>query len=182
MSVDILTPQQFEAATRPPPAPVTPALPKAPAAVPPPTSSPPRPQPPATAAMIRPTEMLSAKTLADPRSRQARADLATFASDERMVQLCNLEAGSDSQMAHGFQAGAGRALRNGGGKNHWNHHRREWRGWLGTAKASSALNSWLAIWSPRKNGTSLACRRCIDRNPAGFTRQPAGRDTAAVVW
>ncbi|BCH02360.1 hypothetical protein MesoLj131c_44210 [Mesorhizobium sp. 131-3-5] len=36
--------------------------------------------------------MLSAKTLADPRSRQARADLATFASDERMVQLCNLEA------------------------------------------------------------------------------------------
>ena len=42
--------------------------------------------------MIRPTEMLSAKTLADPRSRQARADLATFASDERMVQLCNLEA------------------------------------------------------------------------------------------
>ncbi|UVK41609.1 DUF930 domain-containing protein [Mesorhizobium sp. AR10] len=42
--------------------------------------------------MIHPTEMLSAKTLADPRSRQARADLATFASDERMVQLCNLEA------------------------------------------------------------------------------------------
>lgn len=42
--------------------------------------------------MIRATEMLSGKTLADPRSRQARADLATFASEERMVQLCNLEA------------------------------------------------------------------------------------------
>ncbi|MBN9550500.1 MAG: DUF930 domain-containing protein [Alphaproteobacteria bacterium] len=42
--------------------------------------------------MVRATEMLSGKTLADPRSRQARADLATFASDERMVQLCNLEA------------------------------------------------------------------------------------------
>ncbi|WP_404927252.1 DUF930 domain-containing protein [Mesorhizobium sp. ORM16] len=42
--------------------------------------------------MIRPTQMLSARTLADPRSRQARADLKTFASDERMVQLCNLEA------------------------------------------------------------------------------------------
>ncbi|PDQ18759.1 hypothetical protein CN311_23215 [Mesorhizobium sanjuanii] len=42
--------------------------------------------------MIRATEMLSARTLADPRSRQARADLATLASDERMVQLCNLEA------------------------------------------------------------------------------------------
>ena len=36
--------------------------------------------------------MLSAKTLADPRSRQARADLATFAEGERLAQLCNLEA------------------------------------------------------------------------------------------
>jgi len=42
--------------------------------------------------MIRPTEMLSAKTLADPRSRQVRADLATFASEDRMSQLCNIEA------------------------------------------------------------------------------------------
>ncbi|TGR33649.1 DUF930 domain-containing protein [Mesorhizobium sp. M8A.F.Ca.ET.202.01.1.1] len=42
--------------------------------------------------MIHPTRMLSAKTLADPRSKQARADLETLASDERMVQLCNLEA------------------------------------------------------------------------------------------
>lgn len=42
--------------------------------------------------MIHATEMLSGKTLADPRSRQARADLATFASEERTVQLCNLEA------------------------------------------------------------------------------------------
>ena len=92
MSVDILTPQQFEASTRPPPVPAAPALPEAPARVPTPASSPPGPQPPTAPAMIRPTEMLSAKTLADPRSRQARADLATFASDERMVQLCNLEA------------------------------------------------------------------------------------------
>ncbi|WP_258593278.1 DUF930 domain-containing protein [Mesorhizobium sp. AR07] len=93
VSVDILTPQQFEAATKPPPPALeAPALPEAPATVPPPVSSPPGPQPPAAPAMIRPTEMLSAKTLADPRSRQARADLATFASDERMVQLCNLEA------------------------------------------------------------------------------------------
>jgi hypothetical protein len=92
VSVDILTPQQFEAASRPPPAPVSPTVPEVPAAVPPPAATPPAPQPPAAPAMIRPTEMLSAKTLADPRSRQARADLATFASDERMVQLCNLEA------------------------------------------------------------------------------------------
>ncbi|WP_245455996.1 DUF930 domain-containing protein [Mesorhizobium sp. M7A.F.Ca.US.008.03.1.1] len=93
VSVDILTPQQFEASTRPPPTPVAPAVPEVrEAAVPPLASSPPVSQPPTAAAMIRPTEMLSAKTLADPRSRQARADLATFASDERMVQLCNLEA------------------------------------------------------------------------------------------
>ncbi|MGX7872726.1 DUF930 domain-containing protein [Mesorhizobium sp. ORM6] len=93
VSVDILTPEQFEASTMPPPAP-TPAAPATSQvqAPPPPASNPPKPQPPTASAMIRPTEMLSAKTLADPRSRQARADLATFASDERMVQLCNLEA------------------------------------------------------------------------------------------
>jgi len=89
VSVDILTPRQFEASTRPPPAS---AAEEAPAAQPRPPSAPATPQPPAKPAMVRATEMLSGKTLADPRSRQARADLATFASDERMVQLCNLEA------------------------------------------------------------------------------------------
>ncbi|WP_245318369.1 MULTISPECIES: DUF930 domain-containing protein [unclassified Mesorhizobium] len=92
VSVDILTPQQFEASTRPPPAPAPPSAPEAQAPAPTPTPSAPRSTPPTAPTMIRPTEMLSAKTLADPRSRQARADLATFASDERMVQLCNLEA------------------------------------------------------------------------------------------
>ena len=42
--------------------------------------------------MIVARTMLSGKTLADPRSRQARRDLATFADSERVVQLCNLEA------------------------------------------------------------------------------------------
>lgn len=90
ISVDILTPQQFEASTRPPPAQAAQEPP-----TPPPQPAPAAPvvaQPPPKPAMIRATEMLSAKTLADPRSRQARADLATFASEERMVQLCNLEA------------------------------------------------------------------------------------------
>ena len=85
VSVDILTQQQFEASTRPPPAPAAEGLR-------PPTPAPAIPQPPAKPAMIRATEILSGKTLADPRSRQARADLATLASDERMVQLCNVEA------------------------------------------------------------------------------------------
>lgn len=91
VSVDILTPEQFEAATNPQPAP---DMLKTPAATAPPSANTFPASPPVTAppAMIRPTEMLSAKTLADPRSRQARADLATFASGERMVQLCNLEA------------------------------------------------------------------------------------------
>lgn len=92
VSVDILAPEQFEASARPPPASAAAAVPEARAAEPPPASNPPKTQPPAAPAMIRPTRMLSAKTLADPRSRQARADLRTFASDERMVQLCNLEA------------------------------------------------------------------------------------------
>lgn len=42
--------------------------------------------------MVQATRMLGDKALADPRSRRARADLATFAVDERAVQLCNLEA------------------------------------------------------------------------------------------
>ena len=42
--------------------------------------------------MVVARTMLSGKTLADPRSRQARKDLATFADSERVIQLCNLEA------------------------------------------------------------------------------------------
>ncbi|RUW89290.1 hypothetical protein EOA35_32920, partial [Mesorhizobium sp. M8A.F.Ca.ET.023.01.1.1] len=89
MSVAILTPQQFEASTRPPLPPAeAPGAPMPAAPAPAPSAR----QSPAAPAMIRPTRMLSAKTLADPRSKQARADLEAFASDERMVQLCNLEA------------------------------------------------------------------------------------------
>ncbi len=42
--------------------------------------------------MIRPTEMLSARTLADPRSRNVRADLASMAGSERQLQICAVEA------------------------------------------------------------------------------------------
>lgn len=91
VSVEILTSRQFVAATAPPPAqPVS----QAPAAAPPSSAAAfvAKPHSPIATGMIRPTQMLSAMTLADPRSRQARADLKTFAADERMVQLCNLEA------------------------------------------------------------------------------------------
>lgn len=89
VSVDIVTLAEFEAATRPPP---IKAAVEAPTAVQPRGSSRSPAQRAPAPGMIRATEMLSAKTLANPRSRQARADLATFASDERMVQLCDLKA------------------------------------------------------------------------------------------
>lgn len=43
-------------------------------------------------AMIRASRLLSAGVLADPRSRQAREALATLSPDERVIQLCDMEA------------------------------------------------------------------------------------------
>lgn len=66
-----------------------------------PLAAQPRPEPPPPAGtvakppddgMIRPDRLYSGKMLADPRSRSARAKLAGFSPDERVVQLCNLEA------------------------------------------------------------------------------------------
>jgi hypothetical protein len=83
ISVEILTPQQFEVT-------IAPRRTDGPAPAPPPTptATPPQAEP----AMIQPTEMLSAGTLADPRSREARALLSTLDDTERMIQLCGLEA------------------------------------------------------------------------------------------
>lgn len=86
VAVELVTPQQFEAATRHLSPPVDPM----------PAPSPPadraEPAKPAPAQTVRPTTMLSERTLADPRSRQARAALAQMTGDERMVQLCDVEA------------------------------------------------------------------------------------------
>jgi hypothetical protein len=87
VAVDILTPQQFEAASEPQ---VAPKVLQAPVAMPP--ASAPVPAVPPADGVIRATRMLSQEVLANPGSRQARAALATFAETERMVQLCNLEA------------------------------------------------------------------------------------------
>ncbi|PWK72674.1 DUF930 domain-containing protein [Aminobacter sp. AP02] len=43
-------------------------------------------------AMVKARGFYAAKVLADPRSRSARQALATFAPDERAIQLCNIEA------------------------------------------------------------------------------------------
>jgi hypothetical protein len=49
-------------------------------------------QPPAAHPMVQAKRFFSAAILADPRSRQALEGLSQLAADERIVQLCNLEA------------------------------------------------------------------------------------------
>lgn len=73
------------------PSPAAAVPPPEPRAVPPPpASAPPAPAPPGE--MIRATRLFSAAVLADPRSREARETLPQLAADERLVQLCNIEA------------------------------------------------------------------------------------------
>ncbi|MFC2249452.1 DUF930 domain-containing protein [Labrys portucalensis] len=83
------------------PAPQPPALPARPQAQDPTAESvpqegarPPRPSEalPPPPAMIQARKMLSDLALADPRSRQARKMLPLLGRDERMEQLCNIEA------------------------------------------------------------------------------------------
>jgi Domain of Unknown Function (DUF930) len=99
VTVDVLTPQQFEAANKPPDAETR---------LEPPGRMPPQPSfegktpelarvpeshPRAAGnGMIKATGLLSAKVLADPRSAKARKMLGELASSERIVQLCNIEA------------------------------------------------------------------------------------------
>ncbi|URK87090.1 DUF930 domain-containing protein [Rhizobium sp. RCAM05350] len=105
VSVEVLTPQQFEAASRPPaaeaqthtepkPQPLSNTLAE------PATESPvpdfaelptDRPRPEANV-MVQATHLQSAKVLADPHSAKARKALGQLASSERIVQLCNIEA------------------------------------------------------------------------------------------
>lgn len=104
VTVDVLTPQQFEAASRPPVA-ETRAEPlrdlsSKPSIDPSATYN---PEPDFTAlptdrprleasAMVQATHLQSAKVLADPRSAKARKALGQLAPSERIVQLCNIEA------------------------------------------------------------------------------------------
>lgn len=54
--------------------------------------TPSRPAPPPEPQMIRPSAMLSSRSLADPRSRQSRLALRTLSDEDRAEQLCGLEA------------------------------------------------------------------------------------------
>lgn len=83
----VLMPEPVQQA-RAPTNPVLSAPPIAP--TPEPAAPPPGDQP--KDGMVTPPAMLSERTLSGPRGRQVRADLATFSVEERMVQLCNIEA------------------------------------------------------------------------------------------
>jgi hypothetical protein len=78
LPVDFVTPEEYEAETRP----------EASA----PAAQPARPSESGAGGMIRPTAMLSAAALADPKAAEGRAVLKQLAGDEREVQICNLEA------------------------------------------------------------------------------------------
>ncbi|WP_244639072.1 DUF930 domain-containing protein [Bosea sp. ANAM02] len=104
VEVELQTPEEFEALTRPKPPPVTapaPAAPPLPEAPPKPDEPAPSPQPPAPRpqpapaeadGMVHPPRMLSQQVLANRRSRETVAMLPRLAPDERVEQLCGLEA------------------------------------------------------------------------------------------
>jgi len=99
VDVELQTLEQFEALMQPRPAPPPPlpaevvpqpAPPPAAAIPPPPTERP--PAPPDAEGMVRPQRMLSQRLLAHPLSRDTLAMLPRLAPDERIEQLCGLEA------------------------------------------------------------------------------------------
>lgn len=68
-----------------------------PAAAPPevaakPSISPTRPARPSTGGRITATDYFAAAVLDDPRNRETRETISTLTSDERLIQLCNIEA------------------------------------------------------------------------------------------
>jgi len=96
IAVDILSQDQFDALTRPKPAPVMPppmlasplpALGSAASA--PAASAPPQPARPET---IEATKFFAAGILADPANREIAETLPLLAGDEQVIQLCNMEA------------------------------------------------------------------------------------------
>lgn len=101
VTVDVLTPQQFEAASRSPmpealvrPEPLDDPSSRQAAQNPVPEFTElPTDRPTMEAnAMVQATHLQSARVLADPRSAKARKALGQLASSERIVQLCNIEA------------------------------------------------------------------------------------------
>ncbi len=105
--VQILTPQQFEAATEPAVLQTDAETPQPVHATPSPdrfTGRPvslPIPPKPKGTGMIKVTKILSGTVLEDPRSRQARLALRQLSDIDRREQLCNLEAMEQVQAWNG---------------------------------------------------------------------------------
>jgi type IV secretory pathway VirB10-like protein len=93
VTVEVLSAEQLAAMSKPP-VEEEQAKPAAEEPKPPVASPPIRPAQPApqAGAMIRADNLLSARTLADPRSKRAREAFQQLAGGERIMQLCNLEA------------------------------------------------------------------------------------------
>lgn len=92
------------AAPQPPPLPELPAaLPAVPPSVAlpdtPPVAEPESAPQPATQGMVQASRTYSARLLADPRNREAARALPQLAVDERLVQLCNIEAMEQVRLA-----------------------------------------------------------------------------------
>lgn len=98
MQAEVISAGDFEAlrgiASAQPTAPAAEPVPPAPSPSTPPAAAAPAgaASPPSAPDMIHPTRMLSETALADPRSRSARRALLTLADEERIAQLCDLEA------------------------------------------------------------------------------------------
>jgi hypothetical protein len=99
VETEVISAGDFDARYRPPPsAPSSPsaAVPSGEAAAPAAAQPPPvRPEPAAPAAppdMVRPSQMLSEQALGRPGSRGLRRELGRLVEEDRVAQLCNLEA------------------------------------------------------------------------------------------
>jgi len=90
--IELLTPGEFDAMMRPKPAEVPLIQPPVPQQAAPEQPAPTPVQPPGPDGMIRASRMMADDALAHPLSRQAREMLPLLAADERIEQLCGLEA------------------------------------------------------------------------------------------
>lgn len=97
VETEVISARDFDARFRPPPSsPSAAAVPSGEAAAPAAAQpSPVRPEPVAPLGppdMVHPSQMLSEQALANPRSRGLRRELGRLVEEDRVAQLCNLEA------------------------------------------------------------------------------------------
>lgn len=92
VDIELLTPGEFAAMTQPKPAEMPSAQPPVPSQAAPQQQAPTNAPPSEPGGMIRASRLMAAEALAHPLSRQTRELLPHLAADERVEQLCGLEA------------------------------------------------------------------------------------------